>query len=48
MTYRTALKETKELYLVQFQMDNDLKLKLVKYSSSHVESTIIGIGKYIV
>ena len=22
MTYRTALKETKDLYLVQFQMDN--------------------------
>ena len=24
MTYRTALKETKDLYLVQFQMDNGL------------------------
>ena len=65
MTYRTALKETEDLYLVQFQMDNGLciiddgkfvdkndlklnKLKLVKYGSSHLEATIVGIGKYIV
>ena len=65
MTYRTALKETKDLYSVQFQVDNGLcitddgkfvdkkdhkinKLKLVKYGSSYLDVTIVGIGKYIV
>ena len=63
MTYRTALKETKDL--VQLQVDNGLciiddgtfvdkkdlkinKLKLVKYGSSYLDATIVGIGKHIV
>ena len=60
MTYRTAVKETKDL--VQLQVDNGLciiddgtfvdkkdlkinKLKLVKYGSSYLDATIVGIGK---
>ena len=65
MTCRTALKETKDLYLVQLQVDNGLciiddgkfvdkkdlkinKLKLVKYDSSYLDATVVGIGKHIV
>lgn len=61
MTCRTALKETKDLYLVQLQVDNGLciiddgkfvdkkdlkinKLKLVKYDSSYLDATVVGIG----
>ena len=65
MTYRTALKDTQDLYLVQFQIDNGLCVidetkfetrdnveigivKRVKYGTSYLNATIVGIGKYIV
>ena len=65
MTYRTALKDTQDLYLVQFKIDNGLcmiedtkfetkdniqigTVKRVKYGTSYLDATIVGIGKYIV